>query len=240
MKYGILGDIHSNLEALEAVLEELEKEGVQRLISVGDVVGYGANPLECLELLEKKGAIIVAGNHDLAIAGQLSLEYFNNYAKASCIWTRQVLNAQWLERLAKLPMKMDVEDFTVVHSTLYNPEQFDYIQTSYDAHLSFMCQTSKLCFIGHSHIPIVFYKNKTVTSDFSTSINKLSAEKILVNVGAIGQPRDDNPDAVCTIYDSDTGIVTLKRIRYPVEKACQKILRAGLPRVLSERLKYGR
>lgn len=240
MKYGILGDIHSNLEALEAVLEELDKQGVQRLISVGDVVGYGANPIECLELLEKKEATIVAGNHDLAIAGQLSLEYFNTYAKASCIWTRQNLDARWLERLAKLPMKADVEDFTIVHSTLYNPEQFDYIQTSYDAHLSFMCQTSKLCFIGHSHIPIVFYKNKTVTSDFSTSINRLSAEKILINVGAIGQPRDDNPDAVCTIYDSDTGIVTLKRIRYPVDRACRKILKAGLPRVLSERLKYGR
>ncbi|MBI4242681.1 MAG: metallophosphoesterase family protein [Planctomycetes bacterium] len=240
MKYGILGDIHANLEALQVVFDEMEKQGVQKYISVGDVIGYGANPQECVELLKKKNTSIVAGNHDLAIAGRLDLAYFNTYAKAACLWTRQNMDKKLVEELGRLPMKITVDDFTVVHATLYNPEQFDYIQTSYDAHLSFLCQATKLCFIGHSHIPIVFYKNKTVTSDFSTKIERIRAEKILVNVGAIGQPRDENPDAVCTVYDSDTGLITIKRLKYQVEITCQKIIKAGLPSVLSERLKYGR
>lgn len=240
MKYGILGDIHANLEALDAVLEEMDKQGVKKYVSVGDVVGYGANPSECLKRLRDIGAVIVAGNHDQAICGLLSVEFFNSYARASCFWTQKNLSQEELNYLKSLRLIEYVDNFTVVHSGLYYPENFEYIQTSYDAHLSFDCQTTKLAFIGHSHIPVVFYKKKTVIFNQSAEIRLNDAEKILVNVGAIGQPRDENPDAVCGIYDADEGVVRLKRIRYDVDKAATKIKKAGLPEILAERLKYGR
>lgn len=241
MKYGILGDIHSNLEALQAVLEEMHKAGVQRYISVGDVVGYGADPHQVLDKLRSLKTEIIAGNHDQAICGQLSIEFFNSYARASCLWTQKELTEEELEYLRSFPLVREFDRFTVTHSSLYYPENFEYIQNTYDAHLSFEHQDSRLCFIGHSHIPIVFYKKKKKVMFEQTHEIRLSdSEKVLVNVGAIGQPRDENPDAVCAVYDSDEGIIRLKRVRYDVEKAARKIKEAGLPDILAERLKYGR
>lgn len=240
MKYGILGDIHGNLEALNAVLEEMYKEGVKKFISVGDVVGYGANPSECLQKLRDMGTYIVAGNHDQAICGLLSIEFFNSYARQSCFWTQKALSSEELAFLKSLKLTEQVDNFTVTHSTLYFPENFEYIQTTYDANLSFEKQQTKLAFIGHSHIPIVFYKRKRVIFEQTAEIKINSAEKVLVNVGAIGQPRDENPDSVCAWYDTDEGIVRLKRVSYDIEKAAKKIKQVGLPEILAERLKYGR
>jgi len=241
VKYGILGDIHANFEALSAVLEEMGKAGVQRYISVGDVVGYGANPHEVLEKLRSLKTEIISGNHDQAICGQLSIEFFNSYARASCLWTQKELGEDELEFLRSFPLVKEFSGFTVTHSSLYYPENFEYIQNTYDAHLSFEHQDARLCFIGHSHIPIVFYKKKKkVMFEQTNEIRLNDSEKVLVNVGAIGQPRDENPDAVSAVYDSDEGIIRLKRVRYDVDKASRKIKDAGLPDILAERLKYGR
>jgi predicted phosphodiesterase len=241
VKYGILGDIHGNLEALEVVLEDMEKQKVDEYISVGDIVGYGANPHEVIEALTGRNTTIISGNHDQAICGQLSIEFFNSYARASCFWTQKQLKDEEIKFLEGFPLVKDFGDFIVTHSSLYYPENFEYIQNTYDAHLSFEHQDKKICFIGHSHIPIVFYKKKKkVIFEQTDEIRLVNSDKILINVGAVGQPRDENPDAVCAVYDADEKLIRLKRLHYDVEKAAMKIKEAGLPDILAERLKYGR
>lgn len=240
MIYGILGDIHANLEALEAVLEEMQKAGVRKYISVGDIVGYGANPAECIRRVREIGASVVAGNHDYAVVGKLSLEYFNTYARQSALWTREALPVADREFLSSLNLLETFDNFTVVHSTLYAPELFEYIQTSYDAHLSFQNQRTALAFMGHSHIPVNFFKRKSVVFNMDVEIRLEPGVKAMINVGSIGQPRDENPRAVCCVYDSDAGTVRITRVPYDIEKASRKIRQAGLPEILAERLKYGR
>ncbi len=240
MKYGILGDIHANLEALDAVLGEMERQGVEKYVSVGDLVGYGANPCECIKKVRDIGAVVVAGNHDFAAVDKLNIDFFNAYARESALWTRAALSEGDKQYIKSLKLVEYCDNFTVVHSTLYSPELFEYIQTSYDAHLSFEQQTTPLSFMGHSHVPVNFFKRKNVSFNMDTEIKVDKSAKIMVNVGSIGQPRDENPDPVCVVYDSEDGMVRLTRVRYDVEKAARKIVSSGLPEILAERLKYGR
>jgi predicted phosphodiesterase len=241
MKYGILGDIHANLEALEAVLQEMEKQGVKKYVSVGDLVGYGANPVECVDTVRGKlKAVVTAGNHDFAAVDKLNIDFFNAYARESALWTRRTLPDEHKQYIRSLKLVEYCDNFTVVHSTLYSPELFEYIQTSYDAHLSFEQQTTPISFMGHSHVPVNFFKRKNVSFNMDTEVKIDDQTKIMVNVGSIGQPRDENPDAVCVVYDSDEGLIRVSRVRYDVEKAAKKIITSGLPEILAERLKYGR
>jgi predicted phosphodiesterase len=241
MKYGILGDIHANLEALEAVVEEMGKHGVEKYVSVGDLVGYGANPVECIDLVRNQlKAVVTAGNHDFAAVDKLNIDFFNAYARESALWTRKTLPEEHKQYIRSLKLVEYCDNFTVVHSTLYSPELFEYIQTSYDAHLSFEQQTTPLSFMGHSHVPVNFFKRKNVSFNMDTEVKLDETTKIMVNVGSIGQPRDENPDAVCVVYDSDEGLIRVTRVRYDVEKAAKKIISSGLPEILAERLKYGR
>lgn len=241
MKYGILGDIHANLEALEAVLEEMDKQGVKKWVSVGDLVGYGANPVECIDIVRHRlKAVVTAGNHDFAAVDKLNIDFFNAYARESALWTRRTLPEEHKAFIRSLKLVEYCDTFSVVHSTLYSPELFEYIQTSYDAHLSFEQQSTPLSFMGHSHVPVNFFKRKNVSFNMDTEVKLDENSKIMVNVGSIGQPRDENPDAVCAVYDSDEGTVRITRVRYDVEKAARKIVGAGLPEILAERLKYGR
>lgn len=241
MKYGILGDVHANLEALEGVLEEMEKQGVKKHVSVGDLVGYGANPVECIDIVRNRlKAVVTAGNHDFAAVDKLNIDFFNAYARESALWTRKTLPEDHKSYLRSLKLVEYCDNFTVVHSTLYSPELFEYIQTSYDAHLSFEQQTTPLSFMGHSHVPVNFFKRKNVSFNMDTEVKIDENTKIMVNVGSIGQPRDENPDAVCVVYDSDEAMIRVTRVRYDVEKAARKIVSSGLPEILAERLKYGR
>ena len=240
MKYGILGDIHANLEALTAVLEEMDRQGVEKYVSVGDLVGYGANPLECIKKVRDLGSVVVAGNHDFAAVDKLNIDFFNTYARESAIWTRNTLTDEDKNYIKSLKLVEYCDNFTVVHSTLYSPELFEYIQTSYDAHLSFEQQTTPLSFLGHSHVPVNFFKRRNVSFNMELEVAVDPAVKTMINVGAIGQPRDENPDAVCVVYDSDEMLIRITRVKYDVEKAAKKIVQAGLPEILAERLKYGR
>ncbi|MHC4606062.1 MAG: metallophosphoesterase family protein [Planctomycetota bacterium] len=240
MKYGILGDIHGNLEALEAVLEEMEKAGAKKYVSVGDLVGYGANPVEVIKRVRDLGVTVVAGNHDYAAIDKINIDFFNAYARESALWTRNALSEDDKAYIRSLKLVERPDNFTLVHSTLYSPELFEYIQTSYDAHLSFDQQETPICFMGHSHVPVNFFKRKNVSFNMENEVRLDEQTKIMINVGSVGQPRDENPDGVCVVFDGNEGLVRITRIRYDVEKAAKKIIDAGLPEILAERLRYGR
>ena len=241
MRYGIYSDIHANLEALKAVLEMLEKENVDQYICLGDIVGYGANPRECLQLALEYDSLLVAGNHDYAIAGKLNIDFFNHYAQEAVLWTREQLSDKERQFLRNLDLVQKIEGvLTIVHGTLNFPEMFDYIQTSYDAHLSLELLETPVCFLGHSHVPVAFYQGPTVTFSMDEEISIAKDSKTLVNVGSVGQPRDENPLASCAVYDDEAEKVWLHRVEYDIETAIEKIITAGLPEILGERLRYGR
>ena len=241
MKYGIFGDIHGNLEALEAVVARLKDIGAQKFICVGDIIGYGANPVECLETVIGLNATIVAGNHDFATIEKLNIDFFNSYAREAVLWTRKQITPAHFDLLSHLKLVERVDDkITVVHGSLNFPEMFDYIQTSYDAHLSLQALETQVCFLGHSHVPVTFFQKKTVSYSMDQKFKLEKDWRALVNVGSVGQPRDENPDSCCAIYDSDESTVELVRTPYDIEKAGRKIIQAGLPEILAERLRYGR
>jgi predicted phosphodiesterase len=241
VRYAIFGDVHGNLEALNEVLKECEQEGVDRYLCLGDIVGYGANPKECLDIVRDLGCPVVAGNHDWAVCGKLSIEFFNAYARQAVIWTQEVLGQKHIDQMNEWELVVQVnDDITLVHGSLNFPELFDYIQTSQDARMSLDRLKTRVCFLGHSHVPVTFFSGPIVSYTMSYDIDLTGFEKALVNVGSVGQPRDENPHASYAIYDESDGRVQIRRVPYDIEAAGRKILDAGLPEILAERLKYGR
>lgn len=240
MRYGVFGDIHGNLEALQAVLGDMADQNVEQYVCTGDIVGYGANPHECLDRVMDVANIVVAGNHDHAVAEKLNIDFFNAYAKEAVIWTRRQISQDEREALYTLPLVHQDLKYTVVHGTLNYPQMFDYIQTSYDAFLSLELLQTPVCFLGHSHVPITFYQAETVGLTMDREIAIEDGRKYLVNVGSVGQPRDENPLASYAIFDDVRMEVELRRVAYDIEVASSKILEAGLPSILAERLFYGR
>jgi predicted phosphodiesterase len=241
MRYGILGDIHANLEALGTVVECMRKDGVEQWISVGDVVGYGADPNACIKFVQDLGATVVAGNHDFAVCNRLNVDFFNAYAREAVLWTRKQLSTEEMGFLEGLELTAVLgEEVSVVHGSLNFPEMFDYIQTSYDAHLSLQALTTPVCFLGHSHVPVTFIQGQTVSYTLDSKITIKEGERALVNVGSVGQPRDEDPRAAYAVYDTEERTVEIKRVEYDVDGAGEKILAAGLPDILAERIKYGR
>ena len=241
MRYAIISDIHANLEALEAVLADIKKEKVDKCVCAGDIVGYGANPHECIELTREHCPVCVAGNHDFATIEKTNIEFFNQYARQATLWTRQNITEDDRKYLESLPLVADVDDcFTLVHGTLYAPALFDYIQTTFDAYLSLQVLQKPLCFVGHSHVPISFFLDDAVTYSTDSVIRLKEGVKAIINVGSVGQPRDDDPRAAYAMYDTEKNLVVIKRVEYDVEKAIKKIRDAGLPEILGERLRYGR
>jgi predicted phosphodiesterase len=242
LRYGVFGDIHGNLHALEAVLKAYEAERIDTYICTGDLVGYGAFPKECIELTRATCAHVVAGNHDFAVCGRLTLEFFNSYAKAAVLWTRETLSDEELDYLRKLPLMERIDDtVTLAHATVYDSHAFDYIQTQYDAHLSLQELDTTCGFVGHSHIPITFALKKNVVSwTMETLIDLDACEKVLVNVGSVGQPRDENPHAAYAILDTEERKIWIKRVDYDVNAAVAAIAKHGLPDILGERLRLGK
>ena len=243
MRYGILGDIHGNLSALEAVLERFRLEGVDQILSVGDIVGYGGAPRECIQLVREIGAAVALGNHDAACIHRLDLVYFNNYAKAAVHWTQTVLETEDCDWLASLPLTLHMEHCSVAHGTLYRPELFDYIQSPTDADPSLDVMTLPVCFVGHTHVPVTLLRLRddptrtAYTAEPEVDLDE--ACRSLVNVGSVGQPRDEDPRAAYAIYDSDAAKVWIRRVDYDIDREAARIRAAGLPDVLADRLYLG-
>jgi diadenosine tetraphosphatase ApaH/serine/threonine PP2A family protein phosphatase len=243
MKYGILGDIHANLSALRAVLARFEAEGVEHVISVGDVVGYGAAPRECIELVRSFGASVVKGNHDAACVGEIDARYFNNYAREAVRWTTSVLGRDDSRWLAELPYTVDLEHCSVGHGTYARPELFDYIQSTTDADPSLDALARPVCFVGHTHVPVALLRMKDdpLRTAYTTDgeIDLAEVHRGLLNVGSVGQPRDEDPRAAYAIYDSGRQRAWVKRVEYDIEREAHRIRSAGLPGVLADRLFLG-
>ena len=241
MRYGIFGDIHSNIEALSAVLKALDQEKCDQLLCLGDIIGYGASPKECLDIIRGRKITTVAGNHDLAAIGQFDLNSFNSAARDAMLYSIAQLSTPDLEYFGSLPLIRTTDDFMVVHASPRHPENFDYIFTVTQAEDLFRDAANNLTFIGHSHIPLVFFYDPPEMTDYSfaTEFYLKRKRKIIFNCGSVGQPRDGDPDACYVIFDSNIAKMRLTRVPYNVESAAKRIRAADLPPILAERLYRG-
>ncbi|MCP5021193.1 MAG: metallophosphoesterase family protein [bacterium] len=243
MRYAVLGDIHANLIALEAVLEEAKIQGVDQVLSVGDVVGYGAGAREVLDLLRDNSIPTVKGNHDAAIAGDLDTTFFNSMAKEGVQWTQGELTEGDLDWLHSLPLTVHCEGCTVAHGSYDEPNLYKYIQSTEDADPSLSQQPERVCFVGHTHVPVTILRlaenPERTFYTMDTSIDLSMADKALINVGSVGQPRDEDPRAALGIYDTQTGAYDLVRVSYNIEMEAKRIQAAGLPAMLADRLFHG-
>ena len=253
-KIAILSDIHANLEAFLAVLDKLEEMEITQAVCLGDIVGYNANPKECLDIVRAIDFLgIVRGNHDEYVGQDKPLFGFNPNAALAVEWTRQQLTDDDRKWLASLPYEMEIRrvgtgmrPFRIVHGTLDVPQSWGYIFNKFQAISSFENQRpNPICFCGHTHIPIYFIldeKNETTPYAFEEDVpvEIKPNVKYLFNVGSIGQPRDDDSRAAFAIYDTKQNTVQLHRIEYDIETTQQKILDANLPRRLADRLPLGK
>jgi len=240
MKIALFGDIHANWEALEAVLADADDQGCNSYVCLGDVVGYNADPVKCLEKIREMGCPVVKGNHDEDAGGEHSLEMMNPTAAEALQWTRDQLNAEQREWLARMRMVRQVEDFTIVHSTLDQPNVWNYVTNKFDAMSNFSYQFTQVCFHGHTHVPRVFVRGTRVQEATPDTVAIEPGMKYFINAGSVGQPRDGEWKASYCIYDTDNKTVTFRRLEYDIETTQKKILEAGLPKILAERLSLGR
>lgn len=249
MRYGIISDIHGNLEALDAVLANLAD--VDAVLCLGDIVGYGPNPNECVERVRALTDLVcVAGNHDLAAIGRYDQDWFNAHARAAIKWTRDRLAQESRQFLEGLPLTARVSDLTLVHGAL--PEPMDYVTGPVEALATFQALETPICLIGHTHVSEYYCLNLSANRQESLArlehrsltgggeINLDPKNRYLINCGGVGQPRDGNPLAAFGVYDSGARLLTVRRTPYPVEKVQEKMSDAGLPSLLIERLSYGR
>ncbi|MBN2385064.1 metallophosphoesterase family protein [bacterium] len=242
MKIVILSDIHGNLEALNSILHFLDHEKIDQIICLGDIVGYGANPNECIELIRTTCDLALIGNHDHAALGHLDISYFNPYAKKSVIWTGSVLKDDNRQYLENLPLTAERPEATYVHSTPHQPRDWSYIFTVYDARLNFKFFTTQVCFIGHSHQPvfIVLSPQGEIFVQPPPHLELKEGYRYIINVGSVGQPRDGNPDSSVVIFDLAEGSIRLVRLPYDIAQVQAKMQQAQIHPFLIERLAYGR
>jgi len=242
MRYGIFADVHSNLEALEAVVNAYRNESIDKYLCLGDVVGYAANPKECIDKVRALVMITVAGNHDWASVNLFSGDYFNPVARKAIFWTKRNLDEKDIFFLESLKLTFKNEDLTLVHGTLDKPQDFDYMTDGYIAKETFRLLETNVCFVGHSHVAGIFIKDKYDTIGYrqDSSIDIKEDNKYIVNVGSVGQPRDGTPQAAYCIYDTDKKEVQIKRVSYDIQTTREKIIAVGLPRLLGDRLAMGR
>lgn len=240
MKYAILGDIHANLEALHAVLADSKKRGVTHYVCLGDVVGYNASPVECLDLVREMNCPIVRGNHDHYCGVNDNLNGFHPIAADVVAWTRKQLSDEQRAFLRNLQYVSRVETFTIVHSTLDTPEMWGYVFDKLEADASFAYQSSTLCFYGHTHVPLAFEKTDRVRVGLYTRIRISLGRKYFINAGSVGQPRDGDPRAAYVTFDMLKNEIELHRVAYDFRVTQKKITDAGLPDRVASRLAVGR
>ena len=240
MKFAIFGDIHANLEAFDAVLEDAADQGCTEHVCIGDIVGYNANPSECLQKVSDLECPTVKGNHDEEASIDTDITGLNPLAQKALEWTRDALSEDEKQWLRDLRMVRQVGDFTIVHATLDSPTGWAYVMNKFDAMASFSYQFTPLCFFGHTHAPRIYIKDGRVNDEDGLTASVEPGKKYFVNVGSVGQPRDGDWRASYGIYDNEAKTITIRRIPYDLRAAQDKINQAGLPPMLAERLAHGR
>lgn len=233
MRIAIISDIHSNLEALESSIEIIKEEKISEVICLGDIIGYGANPNECISLVRKLTPHILLGNHDEAAIHLEKTEHFNPFARIAAEWTHDALTPENAAFIDALPFRLDLQGQTFVHASPLEPEEWHYILSPADAQANFDSFDTPLCFVGHSHVPELFCEDI-----WSREVSR--GKKFIVNVGSIGQPRDNNWRLSFGIFDTDTWTYKNVRAEYDASAAAAKIRNAGLPKGLADRLLVGR
>jgi len=243
MRYAIIADIHANLAAFVAVLDDIKQGGgVEEVWCLGDIVGYGPDPHQCIELLRQYNHVCVAGNHDWAATGKIDTAEFNPDAAAACHWTAQRLTPEDVNYLDSLPLAIEKNDFTLVHGSPREPI-WEYLLSTSRAKENFAYFQSQFCLVGHSHVPLVFKYSETgaySASQLSANVKlMLGKERLIINPGGVGQPRDGDPRASYAIYDSEVRMVRLYRIPYDINATQVRMVKQGLPIRLVTRLSYG-
>lgn len=243
MRIAILADIHSNLDALEAVLHHAGAPGpIDHVWCLGDTVGYGAEPSACIRRLREYTNTAVLGNHDLAALGRMGVEEFNPVAAQAALWAARQLSNDEQAYLGSLPMVAREGDFTMVHGSLRWPE-WEYLLSSEAAAEQFRLQETPFSLVGHSHIPFVATEPPQGPPPLARlsdgDVLELGERRLIVNPGGVGQPRDGDPRASYAVHDTEAATVALHRVEYDISSAQRKIREAGLPAYLAERLAHG-
>lgn len=243
MRYAVLADIHGNLTAFQAVLRDIEQHGgMDEIWCLGDVVGYGAQPEECIQLLRQHKHVCVAGNHDLAAIARIDIADFNPDAAAAARWTADQLDPDSVAYLDSLPLTLERGDFTLVHGSPRYPA-WEYLLSEISAQENLPYFQTRCCFIGHSHIPLRF----VCSASGVCSLSELGADtrlggngcRLIINPGGVGQPRDGDSRASYAIYDSDSSVLHHYRVPYDIGAVQRKMTEVGLPPQLAMRLSYG-
>ncbi len=247
MRTLILGDIHSNLVALQAVLADAEERGgFDQIWCLGDTVGYGPDPRPCLGLIRHYSLLAVAGNHDQAATGQMGVEEFNGPAAKAALWTAQQLTAEDQAFLSGLPLTTTSGDFTLVHGSLREP-LWEYLLSEESALATFQLLSTGYCLVSHSHIPFICRENQgdptfvefTEDQEFLLNEERRDGERWIINPGSVGQPRDQDPRPSYAVYDSGPGVISRHRVSYDIGETQERMRQARLPQRLIDRLNYG-
>lgn len=221
-------------------MRDAEEHGCTHHTCIGDVVGYNANPQECLRVVQQLDCPVVKGNHDEEASMDTEIIGLNPLAQRALEWTRDALSEDDKEWLQELRFVRQVRDFTIVHATLDCPSGWNYVTNKFDAMASFQYQFTPVCFFGHTHTPRFYVKDNSVRLELGDEIRFQEGKKYFVNVGSVGQPRDGDWRAAYAIYDVDNQSVQIRRLDYDIKKTQEKILKAGLPEMLANRLSLGK
>ncbi len=242
MVLGVLSDIHGNFEALKAVLDLFAQKGVQMVLCAGDVVGYGPDPQQCIETVQKIGAKTVAGNHEWGVLGRTNIDLFNPAARFAINWTKKQLSPEQVNYLANLPLIYQFGPIHMVHAAPSDPASWDYLLSLEDFAGEMGAFIQDICIVGHTHIPMAVERisGSGVQLKSGEGFYLRNDAKYLLNAGSAGQPRDGDPRACCLIVNLTERSVSFYRVEYDIRATQKKMRQVGLPEELAERLSRGR
>ena len=242
MRYGIFSDVHANYQALVAVMRAYEEENIDRFICLGDVVGYGANPDQCADIVRQSVDMTILGNHDAAVAGRMDYSYYYDAARNALDWTSKQVSGENLAWLKGLPYSHREGDIEFCHGSPIYPSEFEYVFTREKARelLPYWDRLARVTFIGHSHLTRSFaLAHDDAVDVVAPGFGLRRDHKYIITVGSVGQPRDYDNRACCSIFDTETSTFRYKRVEYDVEEAKQRIIDAGLSYNFGARLLVG-
>jgi len=242
VQIAVITDIHANVEALTVVLRDIEARGADKIVCLGDLVGYNANPNECVEEMRNRQIPCVMGNHDAVACGIEEPWGFNEVARHAAIWTRETLTDDNIAFLRETPENQRVQgDFLGVHGSPQDRDMYLFSWAEVYAQFQYLDAFGvKSCFFGHTHFPGIYNEEGLCSGDEKGRFLLNDNNRFFINPGSVGQPRDNDPRAAYLLYDTDASLIHFIRLEYDISKAADKILRSGLPKFLADRLMLGR